>query len=118
MKQLFISCIKKLFKYIIAIFFIPILFLVALYINFFNNNHRKRIVWGSTPIINNYYWSKAMKQDGYKSETYVSQIYSRINKSSNFDKILEYQYSFLPSHIKPYFAFLVSLFKYDIFYFF
>ena len=116
MKKLFISCIKNLFKYTIAIFFIPILFLVALYINVFNNNHRKRIVWGSTPLINNYYWSEAMKQDGYKSETYVSNIYSKINKSSDFDKILEYQYSFLPSHIKPYFAFLVSLFKYDIFF--
>tara|TARA_Y100000991_G_scaffold194637_1_gene163389 strand:+ start:10157 stop:11452 length:1296 start_codon:yes stop_codon:yes gene_type:complete len=116
MKKLFINCIKKFFKHIVAAFFIPILFFVSLYIYFFHDNSRKRIVWGSTPLINNYYWSKAMKEGGYKSETYVSQIYSKINQSSDFDKILDQKYKFLSSFLKPYFVFLFSLFKYDIFF--
>ena len=116
MKLFFRNYLKKLFKYFIAAFFIPLLFFVSLFIHLFHKNSRKRIVWGSTPLINNYYWSKAMKEGGYESETYVSHIYSRINKSSDFDKILDQKYVFLPSFLKPYFGFLFSLFKYDIFF--
>lgn len=43
-----------------------------------------RLIWGPDPIINNKYWSEAMKEAGYASLTLMSGYYS-INKKDDFD---------------------------------
>lgn len=75
-----------------------------------------RLVWGSTPIINNSYWSRAMREAGYSSETFTQGFYSRINGRADWDKLLEEKYPWSPGFLKPYLAFLESLFRYDIFF--
>jgi len=76
----------------------------------------KRLVWGSTPIINNVYWSKAMSQAGFSSETFTNGYYSAINQRSDWGRVLSENYKYVPKHIKPLLAFLHSLFRYDVFF--
>ena len=75
-----------------------------------NKNLKPRLLWGSSPLINNKYWSKAMEEGGYSSTTYMYDFYSVINNKSDFDKY------FLPYYkgIK-YYKFILNLIKeYDI----
>lgn len=114
---------KKFFYYFLVYLFSPlylgIVFLFALTVRL--NNKRfaiiaPRLVWGSTPIINNVYWSRAMKNAGYKSTTFTNGYFSTINKREDWDLLLEEKYSFLPYRLRPYWAFADSLFKYDVFF--
>ncbi len=75
-----------------------------------------RLVWGSTPVINNSYWSLAMRGAGFRSETYTTDFFSRINKRENWDRILSDEHPLLPGPGKPYAAFLGSLLRYDVFF--
>jgi glycosyltransferase involved in cell wall biosynthesis len=72
------------------------------------------MVFGSTPIINNSYWARALRSDGYKAETFTSDFYS-INSRSDWDRILSEEYRFVHPSIKPFVAFLSSLLRYDVF---
>lgn len=45
---------------------------------------RKELIWGPEAIINNKYWSEAMRAAGYASKTLMTQV-SRINKKEDFD---------------------------------
>ena len=45
---------------------------------------RDRLIWGPAPIINNKYWSEAMKEAGYASQTVMSEYYS-INRREDYD---------------------------------
>lgn len=99
------------------IFFIPFMAVCALLARLQKKDLKKpRIVWGSTPIINNSYWSRAMIKAGYRSETYTHDHYSQINKRDNWNKILSEEYSLIPIHAKRLVAFIHSLFLYDIFF--
>jgi len=46
----------------------------------------RRVVFGSDPIINNRYWSEALRGSGVDSKTVVDQIYS-INSREDFDEV-------------------------------
>ena len=48
-------------------------------------HRRRQLVWGPVPILNNKYWSAAMRERGWESVTLMSSYYSRINKRSDFD---------------------------------
>jgi len=72
-----------------------------------------RIVWGSTPLINNVYWSRAMRKAGFQSETYMYNFYS-IGKRDDFDRVLIEEYRWCPLVLRPYLAFLSALMGYDI----
>ena len=78
--------------------------------------NKPRLVWGSTPIINNSYWSRAMVDAGFHSETYTGDFFSAINKREDWDHILSECFPYVWWPIKPYLAFLVSLFRYDVFF--
>ena len=80
------------------------------------SNDKVRLVWGSTPIINNSYWSRAMVDAGFYSETYTNNFFSAINNRDNWDHILSEDFPYVWWPIKPYLAFLVSLFRYDVFF--
>ena len=107
------------FNLVQSLFFIPFLtiaFLCSIIARFKSKkNNKPRLVWGSTPIINYSYWSKAMKRVNYNSETFTKGYYTIINKRDDWDKIIEECYQTLPYHFRGFFAFLESLFKYDVF---
>ncbi|MFN3998510.1 hypothetical protein [Algoriphagus sp.] len=77
---------------------------------------KPRLVWGSTPIINNKYWSEAMKAKGFTSETFTLDFYSSINKREDWGRILSEEFSILPHPFKPYFGFLDAIRRYDVFF--
>lgn len=74
-----------------------------------------RLVWGSTPILNNKYWSAAMNGAGYVSETFMNGFYGSINKREDWDRILDDEFKHMPRFLKKYAAFFTSLFLYDIY---
>jgi glycosyltransferase involved in cell wall biosynthesis len=74
------------------------------------------MVWGSSPILNNKYWSLSMKQGGFHSETFVKNYLGQINKKEDWDNILTDKYTVLPLYIKRYIAFWHCLFRYDVFF--
>ena len=59
---------------------------------------RTKLVWGSTPLISNRYWSNAMREGGWESETLMSGFYASINRREDFDRYFE---DFVP-HWLPY----------------
>jgi hypothetical protein len=84
-----------------------------------NRNTLPRVVWGPTPILSIKYWSQAVKQFGYESQTLVHNVY-HINAPSDFDLIRD---DFAPHckrllFLKPYFIFAWCLLNFDIFSFF
>jgi hypothetical protein len=56
-----------------------------------------------------------MQQIGYTSETFTTNFYSTINKRSDWGIIISEKYKWIPNPLKPFFAFIESLFKYDLF---
>lgn len=50
---------------------------------------RRTLVWGPVPIINNRYWSGAMKAAGWDSKTLMSTCYSTINRREDYDLYFE-----------------------------
>jgi glycosyltransferase involved in cell wall biosynthesis len=76
---------------------------------------KPRLVWGSTPLINNSYWSRGMRKAGFESDTFVTHVYS-VYKRENFDRLLVEQYRWAPESWKPYVAFFHAMFVYDVFF--
>ena len=77
---------------------------------------KPRLVWGSTPLINNRHWSRAMLTAGYRSETFTYGYYAAINQRADWDRVLEEEWPLCPSMFKPMLAFLSSLVRYDVFF--
>lgn len=101
----------------LSVIFLPILFIFSAVARLKKaDRNEPRLVWGSTPIINNSYWSRAMVKAGFNSETYTGDFYSTINKRQDWDRILTEEFPYVWRPIKPYFAFLASLFRYDVFF--
>jgi len=111
--------VKKIVKFFVFLFFLPAFVFVATILALFQKRRKKisdqRVVWGPVPIINNKYWSHSIKKLVSFSETYTYDFYQRINKRSDWDRILTDQWSVAPHFLKPYIAFLESLLRYDIF---
>lgn len=116
-----ISCHFRIILIFLFYFFIPIYLIVAIIAAILarlciNPKKNVRLVWGSTPIISMSIWSRSMKLAGYDSETFTFDYYSSIHKRADWDKIISEEYRFVPRKIKPFVAFLTSLFRYDIFF--
>lgn len=74
-----------------------------------------RLVWGTEPIINNSYWSKALSGAGWNSETFTTSFYS-IHQRSDWDRVLDEEFRLWPRNLRPYMGFLNSILRYDIFF--
>lgn len=94
-----------------------IAFIVAMAARVRTPRSRLRLVWGSTPLINNRYWSMAMRQAGFDSETFTNGYYSSINSRSDWDRLLAEDFRWLPSNMRAFAGFIVSLWRYDVFFF-
>ena len=79
------------------------------------NPRKAALVWGSMPLINNCYWSSAMKQAGYRSETFTEGYFSTINQRSDWDRLLGESFRWVPIRLRPLIAFIDSLLRYDVF---
>lgn len=75
--------LKHLVYSILAIFSLIVLLVVSL---FTRNKRKEKIIFGTTPILNNKYWSNALKDIGIESETLMSSYYDSINKKDDYDK--------------------------------
>lgn len=108
------------YKFFFSVFswclFLPIFMSAVTARLFINRSVAPHLVWGSTPIINNSYWSRAMTDGGFKSETYTESFYSSINKRGDWDRVLLEEYNFLPYRLRPFLAFAHALFRYDVFF--
>lgn len=51
----------------------------------FRNKNKELVVFGSSPILNNKYWSKAVKNLGVNSITIMESYYSSINSKEDYD---------------------------------
>lgn len=83
---------KKILLYKTFFLFLgPFVILVC----FFIPKKRKKLIWGPMPIINNKYWSLAMKEIGWDSKTLMTS-HSHINKREDFDIFFD---DFLPKFL-------------------
>ncbi|MEO0396998.1 MAG: glycosyltransferase [Cyanobacteria bacterium P01_A01_bin.137] len=116
------SKIKKTVIDITAVFFFPIFYSISVTLALIararsaNEFSKSRLVWGPIPIINNKYWSNAMRESGWISQTFTNSYYSTINQRSDFDEILPEKYKGLPYKIKGLIAFWETLFRFDVFF--
>lgn len=98
-------------------FLISVLFFSAFMARVFSGRKRKpRLVWGEAPIINNVYWSNCMKEIGFKTETFTDSFCYLINERSEYDRVIQDEFRFIPLYLKYYLGFIDSLFKYDIYF--
>lgn len=63
-----------------ALYVLPLLFLCLVV-----KNRRRELLWGPVPIINNKYWSRAMREAGWDSKTLVAGYYQSINRREDYD---------------------------------
>jgi hypothetical protein len=107
--------ISRVALWSLMLLFLILAFFSALLARRVNRPHNPRLVWGSTPIINNSHWSRGMREAGYFSETFTTDYYSTINSRDDWDRIVSEEYNWAPSRVKPLVAFIDSLFRYDVF---
>jgi len=48
-----------------------------------------KVIFGTTPILNNKYWSNALKETGIESETLMKTYYGSINRKDDYDKYFD-----------------------------
>jgi len=99
----------------------PIFFLTALLSRFLSMGeatNRLRLMWGPAPIINNPYWARAMARAGYPSESFTESYAATLNERSDYDRLVtDVVSSHVPLKIRALIAFVISLFKYDVYFF-
>ena len=110
--------IQVVFYFLIGPIFLCLALLVALFVRIQSKNipNNPNLVWGPTPIINNIYWSRAMRLAGYHSVTFTNGYYDSINKREEWDILIQDKYKGLYNQIKFPIAFLESLFRYDVYF--
>ena len=113
----FRNFLYRIVLWVVSALFVIIAFFCAFFVRIFSNkiSDKPRIVWGSDPIISNSYWSRSMEQIGFFSETFTTDFYSSINKRSDWDLIISEKYKWILYPFKGFFAFIESLYKYDVY---
>ena len=85
---------------LIAAVALPVLALAALL-----KRRTRLLVWGPVPVINNKYWSHAMREAGHPSVTLMREYFAAINERSDFDLYFDdVTPRWLPRRFGPYAA--------------
>lgn len=114
--------VKVTLKILVGLIFIGFfLFAYGLFFVFYRyrktQKDKPRLFFGSTPLINNKYWSNALKEQGYFSETIMREVYS-INSRGDFDWIFSdfklFHIAALDKLIQPYLVLTYVLRNFDI----
>lgn len=123
---------NKIKELVIHVLIFPIFLSIYLSLVLFKKRFKKdnpkdkpKLVWGPVPLINNKYWSNALKKAGFESMTLMSLYYSRIHKKEDFDlytyelpginKLPRFLIKFFLIYCVPYYSFLYSIVNFDIF---
>lgn len=80
--------IKNVIYILLSLIIISVLLVISIY-RFFIRKNKNKIIFGTTPILNNKYWSNALKEVGIESETLMRRYYSNINNKEDFDKYFD-----------------------------
>jgi glycosyltransferase involved in cell wall biosynthesis len=99
----------------VAVLMLPLLAIAAMAARLCGRAAVPRLCWGSVPIMNNSYWSRAMRQAGFPSETFTTQPYA-INDRGDWDRVLDEELAWCPGPLRAHVAFLSALLQYDIFF--
>jgi glycosyltransferase involved in cell wall biosynthesis len=101
----------------LCLLLIPLLICIAIVSKLFSKVFSKlpSVVFGSSPILNNHYWSSALKQLNYNSKTFVFSYFKEISKRSDWDYVLTDHYCIIPYKLRIFIAFAESLFRFDVF---
>lgn len=118
---------KKLIFILVDDFFIKIIGIIIiifgfLFLNKKNSEMPPRLIWGPIPLLNNKYWSNALKNSGYHSLTLMNQ-YWKIFEKDDFDKYLDEvtpssrykSLNIIYKKLAPYIAFTYAFNNFDIF---
>lgn len=90
-----LSLTKRIAFNLVATAFLPVFFLAALL-----PARRRLLVWGSTPIIGNKYWSAAVREMGLESVTVMGGTYA-IQQNTDFDRYFpDFAPRFLPRPVR------------------
>jgi hypothetical protein len=79
------SFARTVLRTILALVFLPFLYSIFIVLP----KRRRELIWGPIPILNNKYWSSALKKAGWNSKTVMKEYYPNINKRSDFDLYFE-----------------------------
>lgn len=99
---------KAILSYFIVILNIGVLFIISLFIK----KQKSKIIFGTTPILSNKYWSNALNEIDIKSETLMNTFYNSINKKEDYDKYFDdlipeiFRKSFVNQTVRPFFIWL------------
>lgn len=103
---------KKNLKIIYPITSIIGIILLILISLFKRKKNNKKIIFGTTPILNNKYWSNALREIGIESETFMQSYFNTINKKDDFDKYFDdvvpkmFKKRYVIKVARPFFAWL------------
>jgi glycosyltransferase involved in cell wall biosynthesis len=115
-KQIIIACVRLLLIVIV----LPLAFLLAcIWHRRASRSRLPAVLFGLSPLINNKYWSHALKKLDYTSASFVYNLYA-INREEDFDYTPEKIFprasrnKFFPL-VRPYLCFFWGLKNFDIF---
>ena len=81
--------VKHLIYFIVGLSAIVLLLFYSIVRKIYRTNIQKKVIFGTTPIINNKYWSNALMDIGIESETLMRNYFSNINNKQDFDKYFD-----------------------------
>lgn len=123
MKKIIQKLILRSIELLVLPFFLVIFLVICIFKNLKLVRQQPKLIWGTVPIINYKYFTNALKNIGYDTETLMEE-YFHINKREDFDMYYE---DFVPifkkniigklfrKTITPYIIFCYAITKYDIF---
>ena len=79
------SFARTVLRAILALVSLPLLFFIFIVLP----RQRRELIWGPVPILNNKYWSAALRKAGWNSKTLMKEYYTSINKREDFDLYFE-----------------------------
>lgn len=84
-----IKILKYLMYLILSVLSILALLIYSLFAKVLNNKKSRKVIFGTTPILSNKYWSNALKEIDIESETLMQTYFSSINKKDDYDKYFD-----------------------------
>lgn len=83
------TTIKLIIYLLLAFLSIFFLILYSLLKKVSKKQKKPKIIFGTTPILSNKYWSNALKDINIESETLMQIYYSTINQKEDYDKYFD-----------------------------
>ena len=74
--------IKNIVYIIFSLLSIILLIFISILLKI-KKQKKEKIIFGTTPILNNKYWSNALKEIGINSETFMRTYFDNINKKDD-----------------------------------